>query len=52
VVALTSSGWLVVLGLMAAGFLSALERQDRQIELLMKRAIPEGPLPSRATNVH
>jgi hypothetical protein len=38
VVALTSSGWLVVLGLMAAGFLSALERQGRQIELLLQRS--------------
>jgi len=40
VVALTSSGWLVVLALMAAGFLSALERQERQIELLMQRTNP------------
>ena len=40
VVALTSSGWLVVLALMTAGFLSALERQERQIELLLQRTNP------------
>jgi hypothetical protein len=38
VVAFTSCGWLVVLGLMTAGFMAALERQGRQIELLLQRS--------------
>ena len=36
-VALTSVGWLVVLGITVAGFLGALERQDRQMERLLDR---------------
>jgi len=39
-VALTSAGWLVVLGISVAGFLGALERQDRQIERLLDRMGP------------
>ncbi len=40
VVVLTSCGWLTVMGLIAAGFFSALERQERQIELLLQRTAP------------
>ena len=43
-VALTSVGWLVVLGITVAGFLGALERQDRQMELLLKRSAPHSDL--------
>jgi hypothetical protein len=39
-VALTSSGWLVVVAVMAAGFLAALERQERKIELLLQQTTP------------
>ena len=40
VVVLTSCAWLAVMGFMAAGFFSALERQERQIELLLQRTAP------------
>jgi hypothetical protein len=40
VVVLTSCGWLAVMALMAAGSFSALERQERQIELLLQRTAP------------
>ena len=36
-VALTSAGWLVVLGITVAGFLGALERQDQKLELLLQQ---------------
>ena len=36
-VALTSVGWLVVLGITVAGFLGALERQDQKLELLLQQ---------------
>ena len=48
VVALTSSSWLLVLTLMAAGFFSVLERQERKIELLLQRTTPiDQPLSPR-----
>ena len=40
-VALTSAGWLVVLGITVAGFLGALERQDQKLELLLERTQPQ-----------
>ncbi|MEX1324534.1 MAG: hypothetical protein AB1Z21_10160 [Synechococcaceae cyanobacterium] len=40
VVAWTSLAWLAVLGITAAGFMAALERQDRQLELLLERTAP------------
>jgi len=36
-VALTSVGWLVVLGVTVVGFVGALERQDQKLELLLKQ---------------
>lgn len=39
-VAWTSLAWLAVLGVTVAGFLSALERQDRKLELLLERTAP------------
>jgi hypothetical protein len=38
VVAWTSLGWMAVLGLTVAGFLGALERQDRKLDLLLERS--------------
>lgn len=40
----TSLAWLAVLGMTAAGFLTALERQDRKLELLLKRTSPQSSL--------
>jgi hypothetical protein len=40
VMAWTSLAWLLVLGLPVSGFRAALERQDRQIELLLQRTAP------------
>ena len=39
-VAWTSLAWMTVLGLTVAGFLGALERQDRKLELLLQRTTP------------
>ena len=39
-VAWTSLAWLAVLGITVAGFLAVLERQDRQLELLLERTAP------------
>jgi hypothetical protein len=39
-VAWTSLAWLIVLGITVAGFLAALERQDRKLELLLQRTAP------------
>lgn len=39
-VGMTSLAWLAVLGMTAAGFMAALERQDRQLELLLERTTP------------
>ncbi|MGL6134070.1 MAG: hypothetical protein ACRC1L_07770 [Prochlorococcaceae cyanobacterium] len=44
-VAWTSLAWLVVLGITAAGFLAVLERQDRQLELLLERTAPASRQP-------
>jgi hypothetical protein len=44
-VAWTSMAWLVVLGITAAGFLAVLERQDRQLELLLERTAPASRQP-------
>jgi len=41
-VAWTSLAWLVVLSVTAMGFLAALERQDRKLELLLQRTAPSG----------
>jgi hypothetical protein len=41
-VARTSLAWLVVLSVTVAGFLTALERQDRKLELLLQRTAPSG----------
>ena len=41
-VALTSVGWLVVLGITVAGFLGALERQNQTLHLLLERTAPAG----------
>lgn len=40
VVAWTSVAWLAVLGITVAGFMGVLERQDRQLELLLERSAP------------
>lgn len=37
-VAWTSLAWMAVLGLTVAGFLGALERQDRKLDLLLERS--------------
>ncbi len=39
-VAWTSLAWMVVLGVTVAGFLGALECQDRKLELLLQRTAP------------
>jgi hypothetical protein len=39
-VAWTSLAWIAVLGITVAGFLRALERQDRKLELLLQRTTP------------
>ena len=39
-VAWTSLGWMVVLGVTVAGFLGALERQDRKLEMLLQGTAP------------
>ena len=43
VVAWTSLAWMAVLGLTVAGFLGALERQDRKLNLLLERSGPVAP---------
>jgi hypothetical protein len=43
-VAWTSLAWMVVLGITVAGFLGALERQDRKLELLLQRTAPQAPV--------
>ncbi len=44
----TSLAWMVVLGVTVAGFLGALERQDRKLELLLQRTAPvSGSAPER-----
>jgi hypothetical protein len=44
----TSLAWMVVLGVTVAGFLGALERQDRKLELLLQRTAPaSGSAPQR-----
>ena len=40
IIAWTSLAWLTVLGVTVAGFLTALERQDRKLELLLERTAP------------
>jgi hypothetical protein len=45
VMAWTSLAWLLVLGLPVSGFRAALERQDRQIELLLQRTAPPSLAP-------
>ena len=42
-VAWTSMTWMVVLGITVAGFMGALERQDRKLELLLQRTAPQAP---------
>ena len=37
ILALTSLAWIVVLGICVAGFMQALDRQDRKLELLLQR---------------
>ena len=37
----TSMAWMVVLCITVAGFLGALERQDRKLELLLQRTAPQ-----------
>ena len=44
IIALTSLAWLTVLGVTVAGFLTALERQDRKLELLLERTSPQSSL--------
>jgi len=39
-VAWTSLAWMTVLGVTVAGFLGALERQERKLDLLLERAYP------------
>ena len=39
----TSLAWLVILSLTVAGFLVALDRQDRKLELLLQRTGPAAP---------
>jgi hypothetical protein len=41
-VAWTSMAWMAVLGITVVGFLGALERQDRKLELLLQRTAPVG----------
>jgi hypothetical protein len=41
-VAWTSLAWMAVLGITVVGFLGALERQDRKLELLLQRTAPVG----------
>jgi hypothetical protein len=41
----TSLAWLAVLGTTAAGFMAVLERQDRQLELLLERTAPPSQAP-------
>jgi hypothetical protein len=43
-VAWTSMAWMVVLGITVAGFMGALERQDRKLELLLQRTAPQTPV--------
>jgi hypothetical protein len=43
-VAWTSMAWMVVLGITVAGFMGALERQDRKLELLLERTAPQAPV--------
>ncbi|MGB5135854.1 MAG: hypothetical protein WBN89_11840 [Prochlorococcaceae cyanobacterium] len=45
VMAWTSLAWLAVLGITAAGFMAVLERQDRQLELLLERTAPASQAP-------
>jgi len=40
VAAWMSLAWLAVLGITVAGFMAVLERQDRQLELLLERTAP------------
>jgi hypothetical protein len=35
---------MVVLGITVAGFMGALERQDRKLELLLQRTAPQAPV--------
>ena len=42
----TSMAWMVVLCITVAGFLGALERQDRKLELLLQRTAPQAPASS------
>ena len=44
-VAWTSLAWLAVVGITVAGFMAALERQDRQLELMMERTAPASQVP-------
>jgi hypothetical protein len=44
IIAWTSLAWLTVLGVTVAGFFTALERQDRKLELLLKRTSPQSSL--------
>lgn len=44
IIAWTSLAWLTVLGVTVAGFLTALERQDRKLELLLERTAPQSPM--------
>ena len=44
IIALTSLAWLTVLGVTVAGFLTALERQDRKLELILRRTSPQSSL--------
>jgi hypothetical protein len=43
-VAWTSMAWMVVLGITVAGFMGALDRQDRKLELLLQRTAPQAPV--------
>jgi hypothetical protein len=45
VMAWTSLAWLTVLSITVAGFLAVLERQGRQLELLLERTSPASPAP-------
>lgn len=45
VAAWTSLAWLAVLGLTVVGFMAVLERQDRQLELLLERNAPASQAP-------
>ena len=44
IIAWTSLAWLTVLGVTVAGFFTALEHQDRKLELLLKRTSPQSSL--------